>query len=300
MGAILHRIKRLKLEAKGWRPSRKNGIPPVTFQTRAEMHTRLDCCLLEMFIGRPFILIHRPDQQSGQSNAQASSSAPARSRDPQAEDQECLVEDCISAAEDAIDMCYTLQTGDLGLTRSSYLEYSSCRAALLVLIAYSICYRTNKFSVRLQRGLDAIREMASTGDSARSEISLLETLEAALHHLHVFDRNSEATESPGEKDLMQDDYDGFVAWYKNRGSSVASGSHHDTTVGILSQPAPFDTTGSSLAGAKDTGNDVLSASQWLGPDFFNTGDDSAFFNADSSGHDTLEKDLLDSLLWIPD
>lgn len=300
MGAILHRIKRLKLEAKGWRPSRKNSIPPVPFHTRAEMHTRLDCCLLEMFIGRPFILIHRPDQQSGYSNAQASSTAPARFRDPQADDQECLVHDCVSAAEEAIDMCYTLQTGDLGLTRSSYLEYSSCRAALLVLIAYSICYRTNKFSVRLQRGFDAIREMASTGDSARSEISLLETLEAALHHLHVFDRNSETTESPTEKSVMRDDYDGFVAWYKNRGSSVVSGSHHDNTVGILPQPTQLDATGSSLSGTTDMRNDALSESQWFGPDFFNTGGDTAFFNPGSGEHDTLEKDLLDSLLWIPD
>jgi hypothetical protein len=43
-----------------------------------------------------------------------------------------------------------------------------------------------------------------------------------------------------------------------------------------------------------------SANDWFGSDFFNTGSEAAFLNADFSQYDTLEKDLLDSLLWIPD
>jgi hypothetical protein len=261
------------------------------------MHTRLDCCLLEMFIGRPFILVHRHDQEGHSPTSQPN-------------DQEHLVQDCVLAAEEAIDLCYAMQTGDLGLTRSSYVEYSSCRAALLVLIAYSIFYRTNKFSARLQRGLDAIREMALTGDSARSEISLLETLEAALHHLHVFDRASEASAAgsgSAERDTIRDDYEGFVKWYKNQVHASSStdprvGAPASYTGSAAAQPTVSNGVGSNLAGAAttDTQNNAPSANDWFGSDFFNTAGDAAFLNVDYSQSDNLEKDLLDSLLWIPD
>jgi hypothetical protein len=263
------------------------------------MHTRLDCCLLEMFIGRPFILVHRYNQED-------------HPPIPQPNDQERLVQDCVLAAEEAIDMCHAMQTGDLGLTRSSYVEYSSCRAALLVLIAYSIFYRTNQFSARLQRGLDAIREMALTGDSARSEISLLETLEAALHHLRVFDRASEASvagSENAERDTIRDDYEGFVKWYKNQVHASSSAAprvgaaptSHTGSGNAAAQPTAFNSVESSLTTtAIDMQNNAPSTNDWFGSDFFNTGSEAAFLNPVFSQHDTLEKDLLDSLLWIPD
>jgi hypothetical protein len=282
---------------------------------RAEVHTRLDCCLLEIFIGRPFILVHRQKQQhdhqvphdrrtSPTTSAHSPNTPPTEAQS--SSDQELLVQDCVSAAEEAIDMCHALQTGELGLTRSSYIEYSSCRAALLVLIAYSICYRTNRFSARLQQGLDAIREMALAGDSARSEISLLETLGAALHHLHIFDRNSDSDAAIGEKDDIQDDYEGFVRWYKNRGSSseVRAGpatSHHGSTAGISPQQnAQFDEMECDIFGTANIQTNAMSADNWFGSDFLSTNDAAAFFNPDFSQHDALEKDLLDNLLWIPD
>lgn len=104
----------------------------------------------------------------------------------------------------------------MGLAKSSYTEYSSCRASLLVLIAYSICYRTNQFSDTLRRGLNAIREMASVGDSARSEVSLLEALESALHRLHVFDTVADQTATTAVVDSEQGGYEGFVHWYTKR------------------------------------------------------------------------------------
>jgi hypothetical protein len=299
METTLRRIKIMKTNAKGWRPSRATGTSLVPSNTRAEMHTRLDCCLLEMFIGRPFILVHRHKQEG-------------HSPVSQPNDQESLVQDCVLAAEEAIDLCHAIQTGDLGLTRSSYVEYSSCRAALLVLIAYSIFYRTNKFSARLQRGLDAIREMALTGDSARSEISLLETLEAALHNLHVFDRAAEASAAESgsaERDTIRDDYEGFVKWYKNQVHAPSSTNSHagvpisHAEAGNTAQPTAFTRVESSLcsgATATETQNNAPSANDWFGSDFFNTGSEAAFLNVDYSQSDALEKDLLDSLLWIPD
>jgi len=230
-----------------------------------------------MFIGRPFILVHR------------------EGRNAPGTDQESLVQDCVLAAEEAITMCHTMQTGELGLTRSSYIEYSSCRAALLVLIAYSIGYRTNRFSATLQRGLDAIREMAFTGDSARSEISLLETLEAALYHLHIFDLDSTRTTSTAGTDVIRDDYEGFVQWYKNRTSPVAT----DASV-VLPQAAQSNVIGSDQQVNAATNYAAPSENQWTGFDFQDMDNDTAFFDNDFSQNDMFEKDLLDSLLWIPD
>lgn len=228
VGAQLHRLTRLKANVKHWGPSASSCTPPLSASSRAELHARLDYCLLEMFIGRPFILVHRSnpsgyDAQSGQGTDNHTPASARQNRSPiqPNADQEALVQDCIVAAKAAIEMCHFMQIGELGLTRSSYIEYSSCRAALLVLIAYSISYQTNQFSGMLQRGFAAIREMALTGDSARSEISLLETLEAALHHLHTFDSDSQNA-SVGETNAIRDDYDGFVQWYESQKSSSES------------------------------------------------------------------------------
>lgn len=185
--------------------------------TRAGMHSRLECCLLHMFIGRPFVLARRQNYR----HSTASNSAGAtytKSVDLHSQ-WDFLVQDCVAAAEESIRICHRLHTGDLGLAKSSYTEYSSCRASLLVLIAYSICYRTNEFSSTLRRGLDAIREMASVGDSARSEVSLIETLESALHRLHEFDISSGRPGAIIANVPANEGYEGFANWYTTLGAS---------------------------------------------------------------------------------
>lgn len=307
----LHRIRSLKASAERWRPLESGCIPPPSISSRAELHTRLDCCLLEIFIGRPFILVHLDnpsgyDIQRGQVNENVPAASAHRDKSPiqPSADQEALVQDCISAAKAAIEICHFMQTGVMGLTRSSYIEYSSCRAALLVLIAYSISCRTNQFSEMLQRGFDAIREMALTGDSARSEISLLETLEAALHHLHTFDSDSQSP-SADDTHALRGDYDGFVRWYESQKSSGESSTNarHPTTEETSTQHAHSRISRSNNHGSGMTATvqtEVPSIDQWSGFDLRSTGQEAEFFNHDFSLIDTLENDMLDSLLWIPD
>lgn len=264
-----------------------------------------------MFIGRPFVLVHRENlggqdvqREQGIANGSPASTHQHQSPIQPAVDQEALVQDCISAAKAAIEICHAMQTGDMGLTRSSYIEYSSCRAALLVLIAYSISYRTNQFSGMLQRGFEAIREMALTGDSARSEISLLETLEAALHHLRIFDIDDQSA-STADPHAIRDDYDGFVRWYKSQKSTGGSGSNerHGVTEGALTQPEHSDVMRSDCLGSDtmvSAHNETSFDDQWPGFDLQSTVHDAVLFDSDFSQNDALEKDLLDSLLWIPD
>ncbi|KAK8036368.1 hypothetical protein PG991_001505 [Apiospora marii] len=119
-----------------------------------------------------------------------------------------LVQDCLSAATEAIEIYHTMRTGSMGLTRSSYVEYSSCRAAMLVLLAYSIRDRTKVHGAVLQRGLDAIRDMAYAGDSARSEVQLIETLEAALQHMNAFTSPAQYTPRTPQT-VPEEGYEGF-------------------------------------------------------------------------------------------
>ncbi|RHZ46222.1 transcription factor domain-containing protein [Aspergillus thermomutatus] len=168
---------------------------------RSTTHLKLEHCLLRMFIGRPF-LFSRGSPSNPTSPAPSPSDA-AQKLTPRQE----LVTCCITAANDAICICSTLRDNDRGpgLARASYIEYSSCRAALLVLIAYSIQDRSDHFRKALRVGLDMIREMAASGESARSEVELIEALERALVRLRSFDERDKVGK-------VASDYEEFKQW----------------------------------------------------------------------------------------
>lgn len=259
-----------------------------------------------MFIGRPFILAHR--QRRADDIAPLASEA-SRMKAAESHIQwDFLVQDCVAAAKEVISICHDLQNGGMGLAKSSYTEYSSCRASLLVLIAYSICYRTNEFSNTLRRGLDAIREMASVGDSARSEVCLIETLESALHRLHVFDPIPTQPKVTAAKDPAEDGYEGFVNWYTRLGGSSNS------RTGPSTQPDENE------QGAKGQQNRELNLQ--AGPniqdpavndmpdetfmdiypfdfDLLHTDGNAAFFTPDFNQHGNPERELFENLFWLP-
>ena len=120
-----------------------------------------------------------------------------------------LINDCIQAATEALDICQQLRDSGIGLARASYIEYSSCRASLLVLIAYSIQNFSEQFRKPLCGGLEMIREMSAAGESARSEVSLIESLERALARLHTGLQNSQPN---SDQSLPISDYEAFKNW----------------------------------------------------------------------------------------
>ncbi|KAF3034411.1 hypothetical protein E8E12_005565 [Didymella heteroderae] len=218
-----------------------------------------------------------------------------------------LIQDCVAAAEEAIGLCHDLRTGCLGLAKSSYTEYSSCRASLLVLIAYSICCRTNKFSKALRRGFDAIREMASVGDSARSEVSLLETLESALHQLHEYDSVSGRSEATAARGPAEEGYEGFVNWYRKSGASANSGAgssipenedgYRASAQNRETRPQPgLDTDDPAASGFHDN----LSMDAY--PFDFNLlhmDENATFPTLECSGIGNPNRELLENLFWMP-
>lgn len=236
-----------------------------------------------MFVGRPFILTEKTSVASHDGEVLTTA---AQGRRPLPWPP--LVQDCLSAATEAIEICHTMRTGPMGLTRSAYVEYSACRAAMLVLLAYSIRDRTKVHGAVLQRGLDAIRDMAYAGDSARSEVQLIETLEAALQHMNAF--TSPAQYIPKTPQAVPEEgYEGFMSWYKNR--AATTNSNHQAAVLVADHPSVGSASAhEGFSTVLGDGDDLFFGQAFLYPDQV-----SAFFGT-SYGEDGIpERGLMDSL-----
>lgn len=200
-------------------------------QFRSAMHLRLEYCLVRMFVGRPFLLKRETqDSTASPSVPENSPGTNEESTRKPASSREELISDCIQAATEALDICQQLRSSGIGLARASYPEYSACRASLLVLIAYSIRNFSEKFRKSLCEGLDMIREMSAAGESARSEVSLIESLERALARLHAGARQHGSSHGQGH---LVSDYEAFRNW----GANLAGKSVPDTTPAAPDPPA---------------------------------------------------------------
>jgi len=258
-----------------------------------------------MFIGRPFILAHRHARTSEHfKDGNAASPEVRRRKASESHSQwDFLVQNCVAAAKEVISICQIMQTGDMGLAKSSYAEYSSCRASLLVLIAYSICYRTNEFASTLQVGLQAIREMASAGDSARSEVSLLETLEAALHRLNVFNPLPSKPVATEANDPAEEGYNGLLNWYKKAERSAnpcfgSLASEHANAQAATVQ-GPRVTPNRADATVDSIPSDISLDGYPFDFDLLNSDGSVAFFTSDFDEHGNTEREFFESLSWLP-
>ena len=90
---------------------------------------------------------------------------------PRVSTRSALIDNCVQAAQEVIDICRCLRD-DAGLARASYTEFRSCRAALLVGIAWSLHRKTLTLKEALQDGMSMIQMMSAGGDSARSETNI--------------------------------------------------------------------------------------------------------------------------------
>ncbi|KFZ11759.1 hypothetical protein V502_07415 [Pseudogymnoascus sp. VKM F-4520 (FW-2644)] len=177
-----------------------------THQThhRSTMHLRLEFCLIRMFVGRPFLFGRQSARlNSPQSASNGQTTTPANNEKPMSSRQQ-LVGDCVQAAKEALEICHLLRDSGYGLARGSYIEYSSCRASLLVLIAHCVQTQSDEFQTTVQDGLVMIRDMSAAGDSARSEVTFIETLERTLKT-----RDDGNDVAPG---CLGSGYDSFKRW----------------------------------------------------------------------------------------
>lgn len=169
---------------------------------RANVHLKLDYCLTRIFIGRPFLFsnIKGISQTLPQSSQQKGSSGLSKNR-------ATLVTDCVEAALEIIDLCRLLRD-EAGLARSSFTEFSSCRAALLVILAQGLKKCTQRLGAALEQGISLIKIMSMGVGSARSAVSVIEALERAIRRLEVWSETQQAQSNGG----VESAYDRFKNW----------------------------------------------------------------------------------------
>lgn len=170
--------------------------------SRADMHLKLEYCLLRMYAGRPFIFPREAIRGNASTSSSPADSNNQRPNTPhKSNPRSILVVDCVEAALTIVETCHLLQT-TIGLARASYTEFSSCRAALLVIITQCLQKKTDRLRDGLRTGMAMIKEMSAGGESARSEASLIEVFERAISRLDA------TADSSGR----ETDYSRFKKW----------------------------------------------------------------------------------------
>jgi hypothetical protein len=168
---------------------------------RSNVHLKLDYCLTRIFIGRPFLFSNFKALQTPNSQAFKGPSGISKIRTT-------LVTDCVEAALEIIDLCRLLRD-ETGLARASFTEFSSCRAALLVILAQGLTKRTERLGAALEQGVSLIKIMSMGVGSARSAVSVIEALERAIRRLEMWSESQQAQNNGGS---LESAYDRFKNW----------------------------------------------------------------------------------------
>jgi hypothetical protein len=184
-------------------------------------------------MGRPFIFFTDIKSPSPRSDIGAGPSySTPKSPSQRLNTRATLVADAESAALEIIKLCGLLNT-HYGLARASYTEFSSCRAALLVVLAQSLNEQTETLRIALDTGMKLIKRMAVSIDSVKSEVSVIAALETAIKR---FDMGGGARRRGNGKE-KESGYEKFRSW----AALWKGGRDENNLVGghSLSQPMNF-------------------------------------------------------------
>jgi hypothetical protein len=205
--------------------------------SRAMIHVHLCYHLNVVFLGRPFVFTHA--KRHGVSSHTAPHRGLETTNGLQSKSQ-TLARAAVQSARAIVDLCQMLH-GSLGLARASYTEFSSCRAAIMTLLAHDLDTFTADdinqaphapVNESLAQGMALIRLMASANVSAQSEVSVLTSLDDAIKRL-ASKRGSDNSTRPDATSETIRPYDNLASWalgLRNHAcdlqSSQLTSSHH--------------------------------------------------------------------------
>ncbi|KAI2860846.1 transcriptional regulator family: Fungal Specific TF [Aspergillus niger] len=198
----LHQLYNLRADLSKWWDSLPNTVhcrdlDPAGPLFRCNVHLELHYATALIYMGRPFIFLQKAADSVGYGSETEGS---------RAESIEKFSQNCTQAAIRIIDLCQLLHDS-VGLARVSYTEFSSCRTALLALIAQLLTGSSEPIGGALTRGMGLIRQICVGLESARSEVAVIEALERARQQLDHGER-SPLGEAP------ETGYDQFQKWAK--------------------------------------------------------------------------------------
>ncbi|KAL2802182.1 fungal-specific transcription factor domain-containing protein [Aspergillus granulosus] len=226
-----------------WSPLPCRDTTPGNRLFRQNSHLKLAYLLIYIYMGRPFMFTDDwKDSSSGANEPRA-----------------VLVQSCVQSA---LEIIQTLQllASYAGLCRASYTEFSSCRAALLVILAERLNSRTiHRFEEELARGMALIRRMTG-GSSSESEISYLQSLDAAIRQ-----SSSVSNDGAPQSSHQPSAYAQFKCWTQAMKNDTGSGNMNE-----LSSFSPLSFLNSDPGSfGQPRINEVadLIDADWLGSDF---------------------------------
>lgn len=167
---------------------------------RCNVHLELNYATATIYMGRPFILLR--------TNSRPLLEVEVVDEGQIRETVDTLSLDSLESALRIIELCQLLQDYG-GLARVSYTEFSSCRAALLALIAHSVSKRTNQIQKALSPGMNLIRQTCVGLESAQSDIAVIEALERATQLLYCRSDSEERSAA-----ITSSAYGQFKQWAK--------------------------------------------------------------------------------------
>lgn len=226
---------------------------------RANVHLKLDYCLTRIFIGRPF-LFSNIRGVNPTTISTPTPTAPFKPTTGASKNRTIIVTDCIDAALEIVDLCRLLRD-ETGLARASFTEFSSCRAALLVILAQSLTKRTERLRESIDKGMALIKIMSMGVGSARSAVSVIEALERAIRRLEDWSVSRGGNGSnPGG---VESAYDRFKSWemlWKSGPLSpsvsvpLSNGQDHIAGVGGVNACTPLPVAPMATAAGAATAN----------------------------------------------
>ena len=163
------RLIHVRKQYKQWWSNQSTSQTPILQLNRLHAHLHLCFYLNLVFLGRPFIL-----KTVGRPHVAASSGALRA----QAE----LANDAEYAAYGIIDICCMLDKSGR-LARASYIERSSCHAAVLVMLAQSLAGRCILFREKLEQGVDLVSRMTAVLNPVHKEASDIVAIHTAIVRL---------------------------------------------------------------------------------------------------------------------
>ena len=160
---------------------------------RSNIHLALTFHLTHVFIGRSLIIgflstVNTSTERDGLGRLEI---------------QTKVLSNCILSALEIIYLCQTLQD-TVGFARASYTEFTTCRAALLVLLAQRVCERSPRLESASTKGIELIKHIALGLYTASSEKSAIQAMQIAIERLddQKVERNGQSRSA----------YDRFCEW----------------------------------------------------------------------------------------
>ncbi|KAJ5519456.1 transcriptional regulator family: Fungal Specific TF [Penicillium expansum] len=196
---------------------------------RQNSHLRLCYLLIYVYMGRAFIFVD--DRKKPSEPIIGADHDPGRTR------RSVLVDDCVSSALDILNTLQSL-SDHVGLCRASYNEFGACRAAILVILAESLnSGKSQRLQDGLHRGMGLIRQMVG-GSSSESEISYLESIEAAISQLLTIPEEDSILQPQNDQSSVSA-YSKFKDWTQSlKKDKSASGNVELSSFSPLSHLTP--------------------------------------------------------------